>query len=155
MPYTDYAASVEDVLALCIAGFPHFEQRGTHRRSVIYLGPSDLRVAGEQRAALFTGNAVRELAERAGVQLNVVDTAPSPKSGSLLALTEQSGGRYLVPGTGSVVASLDEIRAQMRPAHLADGTVARADSRDAPVVPLAIALLSATVLSVALMGLRR
>ena len=58
-------------------------------------------------------------------------------------------------GTGSVVASLNEIRAHMRPAHLADGTVARADFRDAPVVPLSIGLLSATVLSVALMGLRR
>ncbi|MHA7648479.1 hypothetical protein ACX9NE_02545 [Mycobacterium sp. ML4] len=151
VPYTDYATSVEDVLALCIAGYPHFEERGTHRRSVIYLGPSDLRVAGEQRAALFTGAGVRELAERAGVQLNVVDTAPSPKSGSLLALTEQTGGRYLVPG--SVAGALDDIRAHNRAAR--HGTVAKADSADIPVVPLAIALLSASVLSVALMGLRR
>lgn len=151
VPYTDYATSVEDVLALCISGFPHFEQPGTHRRSVIYLGPSELRMAGEPRAALFTGGAVRELAERAGVQLNVVDTAPSPKSGSLLALTEQTGGRYLVPG--SVSGALDDIRAHNRaPRH---GTVAKADSADSPVVPLAVALFSATVLSVALMGLRR
>lgn len=151
VPYLDYATSVEDVLALCISGFPHFEERGTQRRSVIYLGPSDLRVAGEQRAALFTGNGVRELAEHAGVQLNVVDTAPSPKSGSLLALTEQTGGRYLVPG--SVAGALDDIRAHTRSAR--HGAVAKADSTDVPVVPLAIALFSATVLSVALMGLRR
>ncbi|WP_241010711.1 hypothetical protein [Mycobacterium camsae] len=151
VPYTDYATSVEDVLALCIAGFPNFEQRGTHRRSVVYLGPSDLRVAGEQRAALFTGSAVRELAERAGVQFNVIDTAPSPKSGSLLALTEQTGGRYLAPG--SVPDALDGIRAHHGSAR--NGAIAKADATDAPVVPLAIALFAATVLSVALMGLRR
>ncbi|MDP7705724.1 hypothetical protein [Mycobacterium sp. TY815] len=153
VPYTDYATSVEDVLALCISGFPHFEQRGTHRRSVIYLGPSDMRVPGEQRAALFTGDAVRQLAERGGVQLNVVDTAPSPKSGSLLALTEQTGGRYLVPE--SVTGALDDIRSHTRSGRPAGGAVATADAADAPVVPLAIALFSATVLSVALMGLRR
>ncbi len=154
VPYTDYAASVEDVLALCISGFPRLDERGPHQRSVIYLGPSDLRVAGERRAALFTGNGVRELAERAGVQLNVVDTAPSPKSGSLLALTEQTGGRYLVPGSaaGALTMALQDIRAHNRSTR---GTVTKADSRDAPVVPLAIGLLSATVLSVALMGLRR
>lgn len=155
VPYTDYAVSVEDLLALCISGFPHFEERGEHRRSVIYLGPSDLRPPGEERAALFTGGSVRELAGRAGVQLNVVDTAPSPKSGSLLALTEQTGGRYLVPGSGSVTAALQDIRTHTRSVRLADGTAAKADSTDVPVVPLAIALMSATVLSVALMGLRR
>ncbi|MBX9982341.1 MAG: hypothetical protein K2Z76_22560 [Mycobacterium gordonae] len=151
VPYTDYATSVEDVLALCVSGFPHFEERGTHRRSVIYLGPSDLRVPGEQRAALFTGSAVRDLAERAGAQLNVIDTATSPKSGSLLALTEQTGGRYLVPE--SVTGALDDIRAHNRATR--NGPMAKADAADAPVVPLAIALFSATVLSVALMGLRR
>lgn len=155
VPYTDYAASVNDVLALCIAGFPAAEQRNAHRRSVIYLGPSDLRAGGERRAALFTDAHVRELAERAGTQLNVVDTAPSPASGSLTALTAQTGGRYLVPGTTSVTAALKEIRAQAPPARLADGTIVTADFSDAPVVPLVIALLSAAVLSVALLVLRR
>lgn len=153
VPYTDYATSVEDVLALCISGFPHFEQRDSHRRSVIYLGPSDIRAPGEQRAALFTGDAVRQLAERAGVQLNVVDMSPSPKSGSLLALTEQTGGRYLVPG--SVTGALDDIRTHTRWVRPSGGSVAAADAEEAPVPPLAIALFSATVLSVALMGLRR
>jgi hypothetical protein len=36
--YTDYAQSTEDVLALCMAGFPSFEDKSTRRRSLIYLG---------------------------------------------------------------------------------------------------------------------
>jgi hypothetical protein len=155
VPYTDYAASVNDVLALCLSGFPAAEQRNAHRRSVIYLGPSDLRAAGEQRAALFTDGSVRGLAERAGAQVNVVDTAPSPASDSLVALTEQTGGRYLVPETTSVTTALSEIRANTPPARRADGTVVTADFSDAPVIPLTIALLSAVVLSVALLVLRR
>ena len=155
VPYTDYAASVNDVLALCLSGFPPAEQRSTGRRSVIYLGPSDLRAAGEQRAALFTDGSALALAERAGVQVNVIDTAPSPASGALVALTQQTGGRYVVSATKSVTATLNEIRAHTPPAHRADGSIVTADFRDAPVVPLVIALLSAAVLSVALLVLRR
>jgi hypothetical protein len=155
VPYTDYAASVNDLLALCISGFPAAEQRNAHRRSVIYLGPSDLRAAGERRAALFTDGGVRDLAERAGAQINVIDTSPSPASGALAALTAQTGGRYLVSGSTSMAAALNEIRAHAPPAHRADGTVVTADFRDAPVAPLAIALVSAAVLSVALLVLRR
>lgn len=159
VPYLDYAASVNDSLALCISGFPSFEERSTHRRSVIYFGPSDLRDAGERRAALFTGGSLRDLAVRAGVQLNVIDTAPSPGSGTLLALTEQTGGRYLVPdldsGTGAITKALNEIRANAPPARLADGAIVTAEFFDAPVLPLAIGLVSAAVLSVALLMLRR
>jgi hypothetical protein len=155
VPYTDYAASVNDVLALCLSGFPSAEQRSTSRRSVIYLGPSDLRVAGEQRAVLFTDGSVRALAERTGAQVNVIDTAPTPASGALVALTKQTGGRYVVPAPKSVTATLNEIRAHTPPARRADGTVVTADFRDAPVVPLVIALLSVAVLSVALLVLRR
>jgi hypothetical protein len=85
----------------------------------------------------------------------VIDTAPSPASGSLIALTEQTGGQYIAPGPGSVAAALTMIREHTPPAHRADGTVVTADSADAPVVPLAIALVSAAVLSVALLVLRR
>jgi hypothetical protein len=155
VPYTDYATSVNDVLALCLSGFPSVEQHDTHRRSVIYLGPSELRAAGERRAALFTDGAARDLAERAGIQLNVIDTARSPASSALVALAKQTGGRYLTPGPGSLAKALNEIRANAPPARLADGTIVTADSSDAPVIPLAVALISAAVLSVALLLLRR
>lgn len=155
VPYSDYAASVNDVLALCLSGFPPAEHPNTHRRSVIYLGPSDLRAAAERRAALFADGSVRALAQRTGAQVNVIDTAPSPASGSLAALTRQTGGRYVAAGTTSVTAALNGIRAHGPPARTADGTVVTADFEDAPAVPLAIALLSAAVLSVALLVLRR
>ncbi|OBG95617.1 hypothetical protein A5697_24015 [Mycobacterium sp. E3251] len=155
VPYTDYATSVNDVLALCMSGFPPVEEGGTHRRSVIYLGPSDLRAAGDSRAGLFTDAGVRDVVQRAGTQLNVIDTAPSSASSSLVALVERTGGRYLAPGRGSVIKAVNEIRAHAPPARLADGTVVAADVRDEPAVPLVIALLSAAVLSVALLVLRR
>lgn len=155
VPYTDYATSVNDVLALCLSGFPPAEQRSMHRRSVIYLGPSDLRAAGEQRPALFTDGSVRALVERVGAQVNVIDTAASPASAALVTLAKQTGGRYVAPGAKSVTAALNEIRAHAPPARRADGTDVIADFRDAPVAPLVIALLSAAVLSVALLALRR
>jgi hypothetical protein len=155
VPYTDYAASVNDVLALCISGFPAAGERGAHRRSVIYLGPSDLRAAGERRPALFADASVRDLATRAGIQLNAIDTAPSPASGALVALAHQTGGRYLTPGSGSVAKALEQIRANPPPVRLPNGTVVTAESSDVPVIPLAIALATAAVLSVALLVLRR
>lgn len=155
VPYTDYATSVDDVLALCISGFPGFDERSAHRRSVIYLGPSELRAVDEQRPSLFADTGVRDLAERAGIQLNVLDTAPSSASDGLKEFTEETGGRYVTAEPGSITSALDEIRANTPPARSADGTVVAADSGDAPVLPLAIALVSAAVLSVALLVLRR
>jgi len=73
-------------------------------------------------------------------------------------LIQQTGGRYLVPGPGSVTEIpkvLNQIRAHTPPARLADGTVVTGDFPDAPVAPLVIAMLSAAALSVALLVLRR
>lgn len=155
VPYTDYAANVNDILALCLAGFPDTKQHTPHRRSVIYLGPSAFGAARESRAALFTDGAVQDLAKRASTQVNVIDTAPSPDSAALVTLTEQTGGQYVAAGPRTVTSALDEIRAHAPPARLADGTIVTADYRDAPTVPLTIALFSAAVLSVALLVLRR
>ena len=153
MQYVDYAESVNDVLALCLSGFPMGKQSSTHRRSVIYLGPSELRAPEDRRPALFTDDSLRSLAMRVGAQVDVIDTAPSSVSGLLVALTEQTGGHYVAPGPESVTAALREMHAP--PARRADGTVVTADFYDAPVVPLVIALLSAVVLSVSMMVLRR
>src|SRR6185437_10533932 len=125
----------------------------------IYLGPSELGAVRERRAALFTDAGVRDLAARAGAQLNVIDTVPSPASVPLAALAQHTGGRYLAPQRGPVALKIDgalnEIRAHTPPARLADGTVVTAHSADAPAVPLAIALVSSAVLSVTLLALRR
>ncbi|WP_374025471.1 hypothetical protein [Mycobacterium sp. HNNTM2301] len=155
VPYTDYTPNVNDVLALCLSGFPPEDLYNAHRRSVIYLGPSNLPAGGERRAALFTDDGVRAMAGRAGAQINVVDTAPSAASGSLVALAEKTRGQYRALGPQSVTSALNDIRAHTPPARRADGTTVTADFSDAPVQPLAIALLSAAVLSVALLVLRR
>ena len=54
--YVDYAGGVEDVLAMCLTGFPSFDQKTAQRRSLIYVGPGSLRVPGEKRPALFTAD---------------------------------------------------------------------------------------------------
>ena len=48
--YVDYAPSVEDILALCMTGFPSFDSTSSHRRSLIYLGSGQLREPGETQA---------------------------------------------------------------------------------------------------------
>ena len=154
VPYTDYAGSVDDVLALCLSGFADTEDQDTHRRSVIYLGPGELRAGGERRAALFTDRSLRDLNKRIGAQINVVDTR-SPVAGALVVLAEQTGGQYVAPGAMSITAALDKIRAHTPPARRADGTLVTVAYQDAPALPLALALLSAAVLSVALLVLRR
>ncbi len=72
--YVDYAGGVEDVLAMCLTGFPSFDQTSAQRRSLIYVGPGSRRAPGDARPVLFTADAVRDLAKASGVQVNVVTT---------------------------------------------------------------------------------
>ena len=62
--YVDYASSVEDILALCMTGFPSFDSTSSHRRSLIYLGPGQIRERRERRRSLLTA-AIRSAAWRA------------------------------------------------------------------------------------------
>ena len=71
MSYVDYAGGVEDVLAMCLTGFPSFDQTSAQRRSLIYVGPGSRRAPGETRPVLFTADAVRDLAKAADVQVNI------------------------------------------------------------------------------------
>lgn len=151
--YVDYAAGVDDVLALCLTGFPDFERNSTHRRSVVYLGPPTLRAPGEQRPALFDSGRVAELAGRAGAQINVITTADDP---ALRALTERTGGEFAVAGTESAVTdAADRIAEHPAPLVLADGTRVTGGTRDAPVAVLAIVLVATAALTVTLVVLRR
>jgi hypothetical protein len=155
VPYTDYAPSVDDVLALCLSGFAGIERQDTHRRSLIYLGPAELRSGDERRAALFTDRSLGDLAKRIGAQINVVDTARSPASGVLAGLADQTAGQYVAPAADSLTLALNQIRAHAPPARRADGTLVTTEHQDSPVLPLVLALLAAAVLSVTLLVLRR
>jgi hypothetical protein len=151
--YVDYAASVDDVLALCLTGFPGFEQKSSHRRSIVYLGPPSLRDSAEQRPALFDARRVAELAEQAGVQINVVAAADDP---ALRSLAERTGGQFTVAdGDDAVIQSLDRIDAAATPLVLADGTRVTSRTEDAPVPVLAVVLVVTALLTVTLVVLRR
>jgi hypothetical protein len=151
--YVDYAAGVEDVLALCLTGFPDFEQKSSHRRSVIYLGPPELRAPDEARPALFDPQRVAGLAEQAGAQVNVIAQG---EDAALRSLAERTGGQYSVATTEPAVGeSLQRIGAHPPPLVLDDGTRVTSHSQDAPVAVLAVVLVTTALLSVTLVVLRR
>lgn len=138
--YVDYDTTVDDLLTLCLTGFPDFEKTAAQRRSVIYVGPDATPPGGP---ALFTPDRLRELATAGGVQLNAVITGRD--SGMLSALASDTGGRAL-PAGPSVTASLDDIRDHppaVRFSEQADGGTAP----ESPDVPVLIALAAAMALA--------
>ncbi|ORB58796.1 hypothetical protein [Mycobacterium persicum] len=172
LSYDDYARSVQDALALCITGFPSFEDKSTRRRSLIYLGYSSFRAPEESRPALFTDQQVKDLATGAGVQINVIaraDVVKSPEQSNqaLAAIANATGGRYSVynpAGTAgdtsagtdpTLSALLDKIRASPPNVVLPSGTIVTSRSWDYPNVPLLCSLAVAGLLFVSLAVLRR
>jgi MYXO-CTERM domain-containing protein len=151
LSYADYAGGTEDLLALCLSGFPSFEKRAPQRRSVIYVGPDMLRRPGEQRPALFTPERVRELTTTAGVQVNAIVTGPQPNTPAILA--RATGGLAFTAGP-SVATDLAAIR-DHPPAATADGTEATTQSTETPDVPVLVALLAAVALATLALGRRR
>jgi hypothetical protein len=167
--YVDYRRSVQDVLALCMAGFPPFEAKGTPRRSLIYLGYSSFGAAGESRPSLFSDQQIKDMATRAGVQVNVIvraDAARSPEQSNqaLAAIADATKGSFSVYNPGgdnpsgadpALAAALDKIRAHPPDALSPGGTVAGHRSWDYPNLPLLCSLVAASLLFVALAVLRR
>lgn len=170
--YADYARSVQDVLALCMTGFPSFEDKSTRRRSLIYLGYSSFRAAAETRPALFSDQQVKDMATAAGVQINVIaraDVVKSPEQSNqaLAAIANATGGRYSVynpAGTAganpagtdlTLAALLDKIRANPPNVVLPSGTIITNRSWDYPNVPLLCSLAVAGLLFISLAVLRR
>ncbi|SER01576.1 hypothetical protein [Mycolicibacterium nivoides] len=139
--YVDYAASVEDVLALCLTGFPSFLERSAQRRSVIYVGPESLPRPGEV-TPLFGPDRLRDLAMTAGVQVNAI--TPGPGDGIAADLTRSTGGRWF-PDSADVAAHLAEIR-DNPPQAGSTGETADVRSAEAPGVPVLLALLAVAVL---------
>jgi hypothetical protein len=135
--YVNYAGGVEDVLALCLTGFPSFDQKAAQRRSLIYVGPGSRRAPEETRPTLFTTNAVRDLVEAGGVQVNVLNTGP--ENGALEALAWQTGGRSF-SANSNTTADLSEVRDHPPPPTASVNTAAR--SIETPDVPLVLALVA-------------
>lgn len=143
--YTDYAAGAADVLALCLTGFPQ-QPAGERRRSLIYLGPGELRAPGETRPELFTDQQVIDLARERGVQVNALVSSPGP----VRDIAQATMGRY-APISPDLTDQLDGIRA-----HPPEADPTRVGFRgDDPTVPLAAAVFAAVALCLSLVVLRR
>ena len=144
--YADYAPTVADVLALCLTGFPGFENPGAERRSVIYLGPGSLRAPDDSRPALFTDAQVIDMARRGAIQINAVATA-GHQTDTLATMTRSTGGTFARFDPATLDAQLDAIRA--------DAPRDDDQRRDSPVVVLVLALALTGLLGVSLMAVRR
>lgn len=141
MSYVDYAASVEDVLALCLTGFPSFSEPSAQRRSMIYVGPESLPRRGDV-APLFSADRVHDLAATAGVQVNAI--TPGSGDGAAGALARSTGGRWF-SASADVTAHLDEIR-DHPPQAATTGESGDVRSAETPGIPVLLALLAMAVL---------
>jgi hypothetical protein len=146
--YVDYAPSVADTLALCLTGFPSSDAPGDRRRSVIYIGPGEMRAADENRPSLFTTDQVREMAREIGIQVNAVASSP----GGVRPVVDSTAGRY-IPLSADMAGALDEIRAH--PPDAAQLTTVTGWRTDSPTVPLTVAMVVSALLCLALVVLRR
>ncbi len=142
--YSDYATNLEDVLALCLAGFPSFEQLTAQRRSLIYLGPESLRDPGTAQPTLFTTDRIRDLAATAGVQVDVLLNGPS--SNVLEQLATDTGGQTY-SADSNVAEHLSQIIANPTAAAAVADEATATKLPETPDVPLAVALLALSALS--------
>jgi hypothetical protein len=154
--YLDYAPSVEDILALCMTGFPSFEEKSTHRRSLIYLGPTMIRRPGETRPSLFTDQRAIDMATTAGIQINVV-TPSVQETEALRSISESTNGQYfgIDPSGTDLPARLDSIRSDTPDSALPGGATLSGWFGDSPTIPLAVAVVTSALLCLSLMVLRR
>jgi hypothetical protein len=135
--YVDYAGGVEDVLAMCLTGFPSFDQKTAQRRSLVYVGPGSLREPGETRPVLFTADTVRDMAEAADVQVNVISTDAT--SGALDALARDTGGLAFSDDSG-VTEHLSDIGDHPPAPTVSADDAAVVRSVETPDIPLLLAL---------------
>ena len=146
--YTDYAPTVADVLALCLNGFPGFPAASETDRSVLYLGPGELRAPGDDCPSLFTDVQVADMARDAGVRIDAIATAGRPTN-ALAAAAERTGGLFLRYDPAAATGQLDQIRAAQQARGADEQRI------DAPVVVLIAALMLTALLGISLLAVRR
>ena len=177
--YVDYAPTVNDVLALCMTGFPSHEAVSGHRRQLIYLGSSTLRDPSDHRRSLFSDESLKQLAGQKGVQVNAIARSDNVASSTtdndrLRATVEASGGKFFsynpagaansdpagTPGPGSgtdptLSHYLDRIRADPPEVKLSGGEVVASSSVDSPETVLIASIAAAGLLCLSLAVQRR
>lgn len=153
--YVDYAPSVDDTLALCMTGFPSFEQKSNRSRSLIYLGPSSVRAPEETRPSLFVDQRVVDMANQAGIQINAITSSPRGREAALRSITESTGGQFFYYQPDALRTDLDTIRDEPPAAALPGGAGVIGWSSDSPAIPLIVAVVASALLCVSLAVLRR
>ena len=130
--YTGYTPNTDDLLALCMTGFPPAAGSSTPRRSLIYVGPD---TSNDAAGRLFTGAALRDLAHNNKIQVNAIIVGDG--GGTVSALVHDTGGRS--HSATNIGASLRDIT---RPAPPADRTNVAAKPVETPDVALLVAFLA-------------
>ena len=131
--YTGYVPGVDDLLALCMTGFPAFTTKSTQPRSLVYVGPDTV---AQSDAQMFSGSRLRDLAAAGGIQVNALVVGTG--SGSVDALVRDTGGRSY-PADADVTAALRDVRSHPPQANTRSVTTNPAETPD-------IALLTALLL---------
>lgn len=169
--YVDYAGSVDDALALCMTGFPNYQERSAHRRQLVYIGYSSLRDPNDHRSSLFTDDSVVQMADQAGVQINVIArsdiaTSSTRDNDGLTAAASRTGGRFFLYNPAGTAAAgdgidqtlrhhLDQIRDNAPAATSPGGVVISSRAWDTPEPLLIVTVAAVALLSVSLAVLRR
>jgi hypothetical protein len=169
--YVDYAPSATDVLALCMTGFPSYQDRSGHRRQLIYLGYSTFKDQADERASLYSVEEAKKLAEQSSVQINVIvrsDVALSSTTDidALRDIANTTGGRFALYNPAGTAASdagtdptlssqLDQIRRSPPTVELPGNKILTSRSVDSPETLLIGAVVAVALLAVALAVLRR
>lgn len=130
--YTGYTPNTDDLLALCMTGFPPAAGSSTPRRSLIYVGPE---ASNDAAGRLFTGAGLRDLAHDSQIQVNAIIIGDG--GGTVSALVHDTGGRS--HSATDIGASLRDITRHPPPA---DRTNVAAKPVETPDVALLLALLA-------------
>lgn len=147
--YAGYAEGADDLLALCMTGFPSFPAKSAQRRSLVYVAPRTCPASG--RSPLFDPDRVRSLAIGADIQVNALLTGTCV--GELPALARSTGGQALhVDNDAS--QQLRDIRSHS-PQDDSMTTSVVGTSAETPSLPLTIAMAAVVMLSVWMAVARR
>ncbi|MGX9672626.1 hypothetical protein [Mycobacterium sp. HM-7] len=131
--YAEYTPNIDDLLALCMTGFPSVTSTSPTRRSLIYVGPE---APNGNDGQLFSGARIRDLAATDKIQVNALIVGDS--AGTVSELVRGTGGRSH-PAATDVVASLRDISSHPPQRDSASNSVRPIETPD---IALLVALLA-------------
>jgi len=135
--YAEYTPNVDDLLALCMTGFPAATNASPTRRSLIYVGPE---APNGNDGQLFSASRIRDLAATDKIQVNALIVGDSP--GTVSELVRGTGGRSH-PAATDVVTSLRDISSHPPQRDSASGSVKPIETPDVALLAALLAVCGA------------